>query len=120
MSDWLPAFAHSSALWLLPVLLILLVFLRFFQTRRRDLHAGSLMLWRRLAAQQPKLPPRRFILDRSLLLQALALAALVLALAGPSLALSNSQRQAMVLMLDNGPTSRARVDGQSGFSLITT
>ncbi len=99
---------HPSLLWLIPALITLLVFLRFYRSRRREVVAGSLLIWRRLAAQQPKTPPRRIVIDRSLLLQCAAVALLVLALAAPSVALGGSGARVLVLVLDNGPLSRAQ------------
>ena len=114
----LPTFANPAVLYLLPLLIVVLVFIRLFQARRREVLSGSLMLWRRLAAQQPKVPPKRLILDRSLLLQCAVLACLILALAAPSLALGNSGRSSFVLMIDNGPHARAQIGSASGLALI--
>ena len=97
-----------AAFWMIPPVLAVLVWLRFFRTRRQEIMAGSLLLWRRLAAQQPKAPPKRFQIDRSLVLQALALLALIIALAAPQFSLSQSRGRALLLVVDNGPQSRAR------------
>jgi hypothetical protein len=98
-----------AAFWLVPPVLAVLVWLRFFRTRRQEIMAGSLLLWRRLAAQTPKAPPKRFQIDRALVLQALALLALITALAAPQISLNQSRGRALVLMVDNGPQSRVRV-----------
>ena len=97
-----------AAFWLIPPVLAVLVWLRFFRTRRQEIMAGSLLLWRRLAAQQPKAPPKRFQIDRSLVLQVLALLALITALAGPHFSLNQNRGRALILVVDNGPQSRAR------------
>jgi hypothetical protein len=86
-----------------------LVLVRLYRPRRQEYVAGSLLLWRRLAAERPAAPPKRVIVDRSLILQAVALGALVAALAGPVLAVGGARGQALVVVLDNGPLGRARL-----------
>jgi len=100
--------AWPGAFWLaLPVILALVLF-RLYHTRRKELVTGSLLLWRRLALQQPKTPPKRVPLDLSFLLQAAALLALVAALSGPVLALGGRPGRGLLLVLDNAPPARAR------------
>lgn len=107
-----------AAFWLLPLLLAALIWIRFLRGRRQEILTGSLILWRKLAAEQPAHPPRRFVLDRALILQALALAALVAALAGPQFAATSSGRT-VVIAVDNGPLSRFRAqDGARVWSAI--
>src|SRR5262249_8813285 len=88
-----------------------------YRSRRRELVAGSLLLWRRLAAQQPKMPPRRVIVDTSLLLQLAVLIFLIAALAAPTWDAGGARGREVLLVLDNGPLSRAR-DG-SGKPLVS-
>jgi len=111
--------AWPAAFWLaLPVLLALLLF-RLYRTRRKEHVTGSLLLWRRLALLQSKTPPKRVPLDLSLLLQALALLALVAALSGPVLALGGGRGRGLLLVLDNAPPARARgSDGAPLWKLI--
>lgn len=97
-----------AALWLIPAALVLLILFRLYRTRRLEMVTGSLMLWRRLAQQQPKTPPKRVVLDWSLVLQAAALAALVAALAGPELTTSGAPGRGVLLLLDNAPPARMR------------
>ncbi|HYG78258.1 MAG TPA: hypothetical protein VEK08_24865 [Planctomycetota bacterium] len=97
-----------AAFWLVPPVLAALVWLRFYRLRRQEVLAGSLLIWRRLAAQQPKAPPKRFEIDRSLLIQTAAMLALIAAMAAPSLVLSQSRGRGLLLVLDNGSISRFR------------
>jgi len=96
-----------AAFWLLPVVLAALLWIRFLRGRRQEVVAGSLLLWRSLAALQPVNPPRRFLIDRSLILQVLALFALVAALARPELSSATGGRT-VVIVADNGPLARFR------------
>ena len=108
-----PLFFSAGPFWLAIPVLLALVVARLFRTRRREIMAGSLLLWRRLAAQQPKLPPRRVIIDASLLLQFATMLAIIAALSGPTWALGAARGREVLLVLDNGPLSRARgADGQ--------
>ncbi|MFH0940194.1 MAG: hypothetical protein V1899_13080, partial [Planctomycetota bacterium] len=67
----------------------------------------------------PKTRPRRIVIDRSLILQCLALSALVAALSAPLLARSSDCGRGLVLVVDNGPTSRARTpDGMQLFKIV--
>lgn len=107
------SFEWLGALWLLPAALAALVLLRFLRARRTELLAGSLLLWKRVAAKAAAPQRKRFEIDRSLILQALGLTALSLALAGPVLELAAPPGRRLVLMLDNAPAARARTpDGQ--------
>jgi len=101
--------AHwPAAFWLIVPLTVALILFRLYRTRRKEIVTGSLLLWRRLALHQPKTPPKRVIMDRSLLLQAAAMLALVAALAGPVLALGGRRGRGLLLLLDNAPPARAR------------
>ncbi|MCW8131007.1 MAG: BatA domain-containing protein, partial [Planctomycetota bacterium] len=100
--DWL------NALWLWPLALLVLALLRFLRARRREVVAGSLLIWRRVAAQETRKPRSLFEIDRSLLLQAAALTLLTWALAGPALAVFQTPGRRLALLLDNGPAARAR------------
>ena len=104
-----PFHFNPAAFWLLPPVVILLILFRLFRGRRQEITTGSLLLWRRLAASQPKVPPRRIILDVSLLLQSLALAALITALAAPSMAFGNSHGRAVLIVVDNCALARAKL-----------
>lgn len=104
-----PLHFNSFALWLLPPVLLALLVFRFYRTRRQDVRAGSLLIWRRLALNQPKVRPKRIVWDLSLLLQAAALTALIAALAAPTLARSGAGGRRILIVLDNGPLSRARL-----------
>ena len=109
------------AFWLAPPVLGGLLWLRFYHTPRQELLAGSLMLWRRLAAQQGKLQPRRMRVDLSLVLQALALLLLIAALAAPRLNWGSAQSRSIVLAVDNGPLARAKnKDGKELWELVRT
>lgn len=100
--------AFPTALWLaLPAIAVLFLF-RLWHSKRKRVHAGSLLIWKRLAALPVSAPPKRVVFDLSLLLQACAVLTLVAALAGPSLAPQNSRAQTILLTLDNGTLSRAR------------
>lgn len=112
-------FEFLGALWLLPVALALLALLRFLRARRREVLAGSLLIWKRVAAKENAPRRRRFEIDRSLLLQAAALVLLVLALSGPALAIFKAPGRRLALLLDNGPASRARTpDGRLVFEAV--
>jgi hypothetical protein len=103
-----PLFFSTAAFWLsLPVIAILLI-ARLYRTRRRELVAGSLLLWRRLAAQQPKIPPRRVIVDASFILQLAVLFTLIAALSAPTWAVGGVRGREILLVLDNNPLARAR------------
>lgn len=102
-----PLSLWPAAFWLLVPILLTLLLLRLYQSRRQEITAGSLMLWRRLAAQQPRTPPPRVWIDRTLILQLLAFFALVLAFTAPVLGKS-SRGRVMLLVVDNGPLARAR------------
>ena len=104
-----PIHFWPGAFWLVPPVFLILLILRLYRTKRREILAGSLLIWRRLAAQQPKVRPKRIIVDRSLLLQAGTLLLLIAALAGPTLAWGGSRGQRLLLVLDNGSQSRARL-----------
>ena len=111
-----PLFFSPAVFWLALPVLLALVIARLFRTRRREIVAGSLLLWRRLAAQQPKLPPRRVIIDASLLVQFAALLAIIAALSGPTWAVGGARGREVLLVIDNGPLSRAR--NASGVPLL--
>lgn len=97
-----------GAFWLAVPVLAALVLFRLYRTRRKELVTGSLLLWRRLAAQQPKARPKRVLVDSSLALQAAAMLALIAALAGPGLTMTDISGRGLVLVLDNAPPARTR------------
>jgi hypothetical protein len=103
-----PLHFSPGVFWLLPAILVVLIILRFFQSRRQEMLAGSLLLWRRLAAQQPKIRPKRVIIDRSLVLQFLALSCFIAALASPTWALQQESGRRILLVIDNSVASRAQ------------
>jgi hypothetical protein len=97
-----------GAFWFLPPFLAVLLWIRFLSQRRQEILAGSLLLWKRLAAQQAVKPPRRLAFDRALLIQILAILALTLALANPRMAGGSAGGRSVVLAIDNGPLARFR------------
>lgn len=101
-------FDWPNALWLWPLALLALVLLRLLRARRREVVAGSLLIWKRVAAQEPRKQQRLFEIDRSLLLQAAVLTLLAWALCGPALSLFQTPGRRLALLLDNGPAARAR------------
>ena len=103
-------FDHPSALWLFPAAVAALLLLQLWHGRRREWLSGSLLIWRRVAAQEPARPPRRIVLDLPFWLETAALLAITLALAGPSVLGSTAARR-LVLIVDNGPAARARMSG---------
>ena len=105
-----PLFFSAGIFWLAVPVTALLLLSRLYRTRRREVMAGSLLLWRRLAAEQPKIPPRRWPFDLSFLLQLAALLTLIAALSEPTWAVGNERARELLLVIDNGPVSRARGD----------
>jgi hypothetical protein len=103
----------AGVFWLLPVLFAALLALRFFMSRRQELMAGSLLLWRRLAARQPKIRPKRILIDRSLALQMLALSFFVAALSGPTWARHLESGRRVLLVIDNSIPSRAQLNDKT-------
>ena len=100
---------HPMAFWLVLPAWAALILLRLYRARRREILAGSLLLWRRLAAQQPKARPKRLVVDGQLILQALALLAIIAALSGPAWVSGQEQGRGLVLAVDNNSLSRARL-----------
>lgn len=100
--------AVPAALWGLLVL-PLIVLLYMLRTRRQDLPVSSLLLWQRarrdLAAHRPV---RRFERSLLLLLQLLAVALLVLALARPQLRLPGAADLGTVIVVDTSASMQAR------------
>ena len=115
-----PLLFSPGAFWLaIPVAAALLV-ARLYRARRREVLTGSLLLWRRLAAAQPKLPPRRWPFDLSFFLQLAALLLLVAALSEPTWAVGAASGRELLLVIDNGPISRARgTDGAPLLQFVT-
>lgn len=99
--------AAPHALWLFPAAVAVLVLLQLYRSRRREVLAGSLMLWRRVAAKEHAPRKRRIVFDRSFALQCAALLCLAVAVAGPALTVGAAPGRRVVLLLDNGPASRA-------------
>lgn len=106
------ALSHPHALWLFPIAVALLVFLQLFRSRRREVLAGSLMIWRRVAAKVQAPKRRRIVMDRTFWLQVISLGALAVALAAPAFIASTPPGRSLVLLLDNAPTARMRVDNK--------
>ncbi|MCK6472034.1 MAG: BatA domain-containing protein [Planctomycetes bacterium] len=100
--------AAPHALWLFPAAVAVLVLLQLYRSRRREVLAGSLMLWRRVAAKEHAPRKRRIVFDRAFALQCAALLCLAAAIAGPALTVGAAPGRHVVLLLDNGPSSRAR------------
>lgn len=100
--------AAPGALWGLLVL-PLIVLLYMLRTRRHDLPVSSLLLWQRarrdLAAHRPV---RRFERSLLLLLQLLAAALLVFALARPQLHLPGTADLGTVIVIDTSASMQAR------------
>lgn len=99
--------AAPHALWLFPAAVAVLVLLQLYRSRRREILAGSLMLWRRVAAKENAPRKRRIVFDRAFALQCAALFLLAAAVAGPALTLGSAPGRRVVLLLDNGPSARA-------------
>jgi hypothetical protein len=113
--------AHPVALWLFPAAVAALVLLQLWQGRRREHLAGSLLVWRRVAAQETARPPRHIVLDPPFWLQAGTLLAVTLALAGPSLRAPSPPGRRLALVVDNGPAARARrPDGTRAWEDVRT
>ena len=108
--------AVPGALWGLLVL-PLIVLLYMLRTRRQDLPVSSLLLWQRarrdLAAHRPVRRVERSLL---LLLQLLAAALLVLALARPLLRLPGAADLGTVIVIDTSASMQARDVAPSRFA----
>jgi hypothetical protein len=83
-----------------------------FRSRRREILAGSLIIWRRVAAKAKVPKRRRVVMDRTFWLQVASLGALAAALADPAIIASAPPGRRLVLLLDNAPSARMRVDGE--------
>ncbi|MCZ7645784.1 MAG: BatA domain-containing protein [Planctomycetota bacterium] len=102
-------FAHAWALYaLFPLALAALVLLQLYRARRRELVAGSLMLWQRVASQTAAPPRRTLPLDLAFWLQVLILFLLCLALADGAWTATSAPGRRVALLVDNGPSARAR------------
>ncbi|HLX62792.1 MAG TPA: hypothetical protein VKX17_16060 [Planctomycetota bacterium] len=102
-----------SALWLIAPALLLLILFRLLRARRRVIVAGSLLIWNRLALLPVTTRPKRIIFDRSLLLQIVAILALIAALSQPVFTPRESNARTILIVLDNGPLARSRTaDGR--------
>ncbi|MBP8305044.1 MAG: VWA domain-containing protein [Phycisphaerae bacterium] len=107
--EWLTPLA---GLYAAAVSLPLLVLLYFLKLRRREVSVSSTLLWRRAVQDlQVSAPFQRLRRNLLLLLQALALAAVLLALAGPVLALRRGPGQRTVLLIDRSASMNA-TDGE--------
>lgn len=108
--------AVPVALWGLLVL-PLIVFLYMLRTRRQDLPVSTLLLWQRarrdLAARRPA---RRFERSLLLLLQLLAAALLVGALARPQVRLHGASGMGTVVVVDSSASMQARDVAPSRFA----
>lgn len=102
--------AAPHALWLFPAAVAVLVLLQLYRSRRREVLAGSLMLWRRVAAKEHAPRKRRIVFDRAFALQCAALLCLAAAIAGPALTVGAAPGRHLVLLLDNGPSARAHTN----------
>jgi len=112
---WLtPAIAGVAAAVAVP----LLVLLYFLKLRRRDVEISSTLLWKRAVQDlQANAPFQRLRRNILLLLQLLALAAVLLALAQPQLAGESAARGRHVIAIDRGASMRA-TDGPDGVSRL--
>ncbi len=109
-----------TALILAPLGLLLLILFRLLRAKRTLVLAGSLLIWKRLAALPATTKPRRIVLDLSLYLQAGAVLVLVAAMSGPSLVPQSASARTVLIVLDNGPLSRARIsENHPAFEHIT-
>jgi hypothetical protein len=111
------SFAVPAALWGLLVLPVI-VLLYMLRTRRQDLPVSTLLLWQRarreLAAHRPV---RRFERSLLLLLQLLAAAFLVLALARPQVRLPGAADVGTVVVVDVSASMQATDVAPSRFDL---
>ncbi|MEI6234235.1 MAG: hypothetical protein WCT04_14380 [Planctomycetota bacterium] len=107
----IPTFAFPAALLLAIPALGLLVLFRLLRSKRRRIVAGSLLIWNRLAAQPATAKPKRIVFDRSFFLQAIALSALVISLAGIRFVPEQSTGKTVLLVIDNGTLTRRRSEG---------
>ena len=103
------SFEHLYALGFFPLALLALILLQFYRSRRREILAGSLLLWRRVAAKETAPRKRRLLWDRYFWLEVGVLGALTLALTGPALAVFAPPGRRVAMLLDNGPAARARM-----------
>lgn len=110
--------AYPSALWLCVPVLALVVIFRLLRARRKRLEVGSLLIWRRLAAQNAAPRKKRFEIDQTLVLQALAAMLVVGALSFPALRPAAARGRTVFVLIDNGPLSRARVNGAAACDFL--
>lgn len=105
------SFAHPWALVLFPAGVAILLLLQLYRERRRELYAGSLLLWKRVALQVSAPPRSLNLLDPPFLLQAAALLGIAFALAGPAWRGQTAPGRFVAILLDNGPAARATLPG---------
>jgi len=104
--EWLtPLIGLYAAAAAVPLLLLLY----FLKLKRRETVVSSTLLWKRAVRDlQVNAPFQRLRRNLLLLLQLLALAAMLLALAGPVLALRRGPGQRYVLLIDRSASMNAR------------
>jgi len=100
-------YATLAPLWIVPAAALALIILQLIRSRRREVYAGSLMLWRRVAAKEkaPKKP--RPVFDALFWTQLGAFALLALALCDPFFVSQREPGRRLVLLIDNSPAARA-------------
>ncbi len=109
------------ALWLFLAGVSALLLLQLWQARRRELLAGSLLIWQRVAEKERTRPRRRLVLDRTFWLQAATLLALALAWANPIWQGRSAPGRRYVILADNGPSARIRqTDGKPLWERVRT
>ena len=97
-----------TALYAAAVAVPLLVLLYFLKLKRREVVVSSTLLWKRAVQDlQVNAPFQRLRRNLLLLLQLLALAAVLVALAGPVLAGSRGPGQRYVLLIDRSASMNA-------------
>ncbi len=111
--QWLTPFIGLYAAAVAVPLLLLLYFLKL---KRHEMLVSSTLLWKRAVQDlQVNAPFQRLRRNLLLLLQLLALAAILLALAGPILALRQGPGRRYVLLIDRSASMSAMdMDGASG------
>lgn len=100
-------FAAPGALWLL-AMLPLIILLYMLRSRREPMPVSSVLLWQRTRHElATQLPIRRLERSLLLLLQLLAIAAAVLALAQPAVRLAAATGEATVIVVDLSASMQA-------------
>jgi Ca-activated chloride channel family protein len=110
------SFLDPAALWL-AALAVPLVLLYFIRARRRDRQVPSLLLWRvELRERASTSRFQRLQLDPLLILQLLALAAIVMAVARPAVTVLGEGERKVVVVLDTSASMKARDVSPSRFA----